>query len=153
MEAYHKPAIVSLPLQVALYYNLVLSVLFATVVGACSVQKMLFYNKLVSISVIVIWTAIEPLRLFIGLRGNMKEKVPDISTHLLISVFPQLPLVIYLAYFQPVLFPVDPILGTFMIVFIVVEFIFGIALVRKQIKLQTTEFISSTSTLGLELSE
>ena len=41
------------------------------------------------------------------------------AAYLLISVFPQLPLVIYLAFVQPVLFPIDPIMGSLMFIFLV----------------------------------
>lgn len=46
-------------------------------------------------------------------------KVPELATYLLISVFPQTPLILYLAYVQPVKFPIDYILGSFMLVFLV----------------------------------
>lgn len=143
MKAFHRPAFISLPLQVTLYYNVPVSVLFATVIGACSVQKMLFYDRLVSISVLIVWVVIEPLRIYLGMRGNMTEKVPDTATYLLMSVFPQFPIVLYLAYLQPTIFPVDPVLGSFMITFLIAEFLFGVRLVRKQIKQQTTNFLSS----------
>jgi hypothetical protein len=142
-QPYHKPAIASLPLQIALYYNIPVSVIFAAVVGSCSVQKLLFYDRIVSISVLVIWSFVEPFRLFLGIRGNVRDKVPDTATYLLMSVFPQFPIVLYLSYLQPVLFPADPVLGSFMLTFIVLEFVFGVILVRKQIKLQTTDFMSS----------
>jgi hypothetical protein len=45
--------------------------------------------------------------------------VPELATYLLITFFPQLPFVLYLAYAQPVRFPVDPVLGTFMLIFLV----------------------------------
>lgn len=50
---------------------------------------------------------------------SLLHQVPELATYLLISFFPQLPFVLYLAYVQPVMFPVDPVLGTFMIIFLV----------------------------------
>lgn len=47
------------------------------------------------------------------------EQVPELSTFLLISIFPQFPLVIYLGYFQSLKYPIDNILGTFMMLFLV----------------------------------
>jgi hypothetical protein len=35
------------------------------------------------------------------------------------TVFPQLPIVIYLAYFQILRLPIDPIMGSLMIIFLV----------------------------------
>jgi hypothetical protein len=71
----------------------------------------------------------------------MKEKVPDIATFLLITIFPQTPFILYFSYIQPVKFPVDPILGSFMLTFLVVEVISAIQLVRVQIRSQTTQFM------------
>ena len=117
------------------------SLFFAIIVGSCSVNKLLYYNKRVSISVLCIWAAIEPARLYYGFSGNLRERVPELSTYLLISLFPQVPFVLYLAYVQPVQFPVDPILGSFMLVFLVFEVVLGVRAVHTQITSQTAQFM------------
>ncbi len=137
----YKPSLSSLPLQMSLYYNGLLSVMFSVVVGSCSVYKYLYYNKRVSISVITFWTFLEPFRLYYGYKGNMKEKVPELATYLLITLFPQIPFVLYLSYVQPVKFPVDPILGSFMLLFLVIEFILGLNSVHEHIRSQTAQFM------------
>ena len=43
----------------------------------------------------------------------------DLATFLLITIFPQTPFVLYFAYIQPVIFPVDPIVGTLMLLYLV----------------------------------
>lgn len=53
------------------------------------------------------------------MAGNLKESVPNMATFLLMTVFPQLPLVCFLAYFQPMFFPVDKIVGSLMFIFLV----------------------------------
>jgi len=45
--------------------------------------------------------------------------VADLATFLLITIFPQTPFVLYFAYIQPVIFPVDPIVGTLMLLYLV----------------------------------
>ena len=55
------------------------------------------------------------------LHVNINSQVPELATCLLISLFPQLPFILYLAYVQPVMFPVDTVLGTFMVIFLVRE--------------------------------
>ena len=52
------------------------------------------------------------------------SQVPQLATYLLISLFPQLPFIIYLGYVQPVRFPVDPVLASFMIAFLVSIFLY-----------------------------
>jgi len=91
-----KPSLASLPLQISLYYNCLFSLLFAIVVGSCSVNKNMFYNKRVSISVLCVWSFIEPFRLYYGYSGNMRERVADLATYLLMTLFPQLPFILYL---------------------------------------------------------
>jgi hypothetical protein len=46
-------------------------------------------------------------------------QVADLATFLLITLFPQTPFVLYFAYIQPVIFPVDPIVGTMMLLCLV----------------------------------
>jgi len=115
--------------------------MFAIIIGACAVEKLYYYNKKVSISVLVIWAVIEPFRLYYGFLGNLKERVPELATYLLISVFPQTPLILYLAYVQPVKFPIDYILGSFMLVFLLAQFGFGLRTVQSQIRTQTAQFM------------
>jgi len=137
----HRPSLSNLRLQIALYFNSLFSLLFAVVIGACSVQKVLYFNKRVSISVVVVWICFEPIRIFYGMSGNLKERVPELSTYILVTIFPQMPFIIYLAYVQPVLFPADPILGSFMLVFLCVQVVFGLQTVRMLIRSQTARFL------------
>ena len=46
--------------------------------GGCDVQY-LHYNKRVALSVIIIWSFFEPVRLVFGYMGNLKENVRDIK--------------------------------------------------------------------------
>jgi transmembrane protein 17 len=75
------------------------------------------------------------------MSGNLKERVPELSTYILVTIFPQMPFIIYLAYVQPVLFPADPILGSFMLVFLCVQVVFGLQTVRMLIRSQTARFL------------
>lgn len=145
-----KPSLSSLNLQRCLFYNALFSLFFAVIIGSCSVQKLLYYNKRVSISVVCIWAGIEPARLYYGISGNLRERVPELSTYLLISLFPQLPFVLYLAYVQPVQFPSDPILGSFMLVFLLLELMTGVYAVQVQITSQTAQFMRLCEDEGVD---
>ena len=137
----HRQSLSSLPLQVTLHFNGLFSILFLIVVGACSVAKVMFYNKKVSISTMVVWFVFEVVRLYYGILGNMTEKVPELATYVLLTIFPQMPFMIYFAYVQPVLFPVDPILGTFMLIALVIQVYFGFITIQQQIRSQTSKFM------------
>ncbi len=58
------------------------------------------------------------------------------------TIFPQGPIVIYLAYAQQnCRFPADSILGTFMIIFLFWEFFYGLSTSRGLIRSQTSQFM------------
>ena len=137
----HRQSLSSLPLQVTLHFNGLFSVLFLVVVGACSLAKVLYYNKKVSISTMTVWCVFEVVRLYYGISGNMTEKVPELATYILLTIFPQMPFMIYFAYVQPVLFPVDPILGTFMLIALVIQIYLGFLTLVRQIRSQTSQFM------------
>ena len=109
--------------------------------GATCMSKVLYYNKKVAISSITVWVFFEAVRLYYGMSGNMNEKVPELSAYLLITIFPQIPFALYFAYIQPVLFPVDPILGTFMLLLLLFQIWAGLNTTRKLIRNQTAQFM------------
>lgn len=78
-----------------------------------------YYGKLLPASLVAIWAVMEPLRLYFGFQGNLRETVPDTATFLLMGLFPQCAVVAYQAFFQPILYPVDYILGIIMLIFLV----------------------------------
>lgn len=104
-------------------------------------SKVLYYNKKVAISSITVWVCFEAVRLYYGMSGNMNEKVPELSAYLLITIFPQIPFALYFAYIQPVLFPVDPILGTFMLLLLLFQIWAGLVTTRRLIRSQTAQFM------------
>ena len=124
MELTHKTSLANVPLQIMLFSNSCLSILYAVVIGAVAVEKSIGYSHDVPIVALFLWVVIEPIRLSLGFSGNLTEKVPNLATYLLMTVFPQLPLVVYLGFLQGVTFPIDNILGSFMLICLVSLFIY-----------------------------
>eukprot|EP01039_Chlorochromonas_danica_P010258 gene10258-11353_t len=137
----HKPRLSSLPLQILLHYNLLFSLLFAVLMGYVVVKKALSYEYYTAIVVYCIWFIMEPVRAYSGYSGNLMESVPRLSTFLLMTFFPQLPLVTFLAYFQASFFPADRILGSLMFIFLIIECFFGALTIRAIIRSQTSQFM------------
>eukprot|EP01031_Cornospumella_fuschlensis_P024042 gene24042-29093_t len=75
------------------------------------------------------------------MAGNLKESVPNMATFLLMTIFPQLPLVCFLAYFQPMFFPVDKIVGSLMFIFLIIECGLSWFTMRTIIRSQTAQFM------------
>ena len=63
------------------------------------------------------------------------------ATYLLMSIFPQLPLVIYMGYLETIQFPSDAILGSLMLIFLSVQYVFGFLTMRHLIRSQTAQFM------------
>ncbi len=137
-----KPSLSDLQFQIILYYNSLFSLVYSVVLGSVQVGK--YFNDITNISpliILCIWFLIEPFRLYYGIRGNTKEKVPDLATYLLITVFPQLPVIAYLGFFQTEYYPIDIILGSMMIIFLILSILFGFRSIRFLIKSQTAQFM------------
>mmetsp|Transcript_5279 Transcript_5279/g.5778 ORF Transcript_5279/g.5778 Transcript_5279/m.5778 type:complete len:153 (+) Transcript_5279:74-532(+) len=138
---YTKPSLSSLPLQMLIYYNLLFSLIYLVLLGAGAIQKINSFNNFAQLIVLVVWIFTEPIRLYYGFTGNLKESVPHLSTYLLMTVFPQLPMVIYLAYFQVLRLPIDAVVGSLMVIFLALQFYFGVTTIRTVMKNQTAQFM------------
>jgi transmembrane protein 17 len=136
-----KPSLSSLGLQMVLYYNACFSVIFIVVMGSCAFQKAVQYHRYVPSVAVGLFTLVEPVRLWFGFSGNLREKVPDLATYLLMTSFPQFPLVIYLAYLQRVKYPIDSILGSMMLLLTILQSYYGLSSMKRLIRSQTAQFM------------
>ena len=83
MELSHRPSLSNVTLQMVLYFNAILSILYAVVLGAVATEKSLAYHRNTPIVALFLW------------------------------------IIIALGFLQGVKFPIDNILGSFMIIFLV----------------------------------
>ena len=79
MELSHRPSLSNVTLQMVLYFNAILSILYAVVLGAVATEKSLAYHRNTPIVALFLWIIIEPARLFLGITGNLSEKVIELS--------------------------------------------------------------------------
>ncbi|KAM5227660.1 transmembrane protein 17 [Ctenodactylus gundi] len=89
----------SLALQMSLYFNTYFFPLWW--VGCIMMLHMKYsflpdYYKFIVITVIVLITLIEAIRLYLGYMGNLQEKVPELAGFWLLSLLLQLPLILFL---------------------------------------------------------
>ncbi|KAJ7344964.1 hypothetical protein JRQ81_000914 [Phrynocephalus forsythii] len=89
----------SLPLQMSLYFNLC----FFPFWWASSVVMLQLkypvlpdYYKFILVTVIILTSLIEIIRLYLGYMGNLQEKVPELAGFWLLSLLLQLPLILFL---------------------------------------------------------
>ena len=89
----------SLALQMALYFN---SYFFPLWWVSCIVMLHLKYSilpdyyKFIVVTVVILITLIEAIRLYLGCMGNLQEKVPELAGFWLLSLLLQLPLILFL---------------------------------------------------------
>jgi hypothetical protein len=89
----------------------------------------------------MIWSIGEVTRYFYGFNGNLREKVPDLLTYLLVTLFPQVPLMLYLSFIQELLFPIDILMGCIMLLGLILQLLFGYSTLRVLIANQTAQFL------------
>jgi transmembrane protein 17 len=87
-----------------------------------------------------IWCAGEVSRFYFAYTGNLKERVPQMSAFLLMTIFPQLPTVIYLAFYQEYIFPFDEAAGALMFAMLIIELVVGYVTLHTLIQRQTAQF-------------
>ncbi|XP_055484942.1 transmembrane protein 17 [Psammomys obesus] len=89
----------SLPLQMSLYFS---SYFFPLWWVSCITMLHLKYSvlpdyyKFIVITVVILITLIEAIRLYLGCMGNLQEKVPELAGFWLLSLLLQLPLILFL---------------------------------------------------------
>jgi len=98
----------SITFSVILYFNVYFSFVFFVGNAALITEKLLHFRfesnlqEVLLLPCFIIWIVGEVSRFYFGYTGNLKERVPQMSAFLLITIFPQLPCVIFFAYFQEV---------------------------------------------------
>lgn len=136
-----KPSLSNLPLQILLFYNALFSLIYLFFVGGLAMDKALNLKNITQIIGIIPWVLVEPIRLYYGYIGNMRESVSHLSTFLLMTVFPQMPVCIFLGYLQLSRIPIDPVINSLMFIFLCIEFIIGSITIKIVIRHQTAQFM------------
>ncbi len=136
----------SLAFQTLLYLNTFLSLVYALSNMSLCILKLYHFKftsnlqEVLLLPTFLIWGVGEMSRTYFGYVGNLKELVPQMSAFLLTTIFPQLPCVVYLAYYQEFLMPFDLAVGSIMLGVIVVELGVGYVTLHGLIERQTSQF-------------
>lgn len=98
-----------------------------------------------------VWVCVEVMRVYFGRNGNKHENVQHLSIFLLLSIFPQFPLILYFALFQEVVFPCDEVLGCIMMTVLSFEIIMSSRTLRKMIRNHAAAFYQSCRAKEIEM--
>lgn len=93
-----------------------------------------------------VWVLIEAIRLWLGFSGNLRERVPELAAFVLLTVFPQIPIMLLLGFIAVDRVPADAVTAAPQLVFLVFEAVVSFRTVRALMRKQTAEFFRACQT-------
>ncbi|XP_023328416.1 transmembrane protein 17 [Eurytemora carolleeae] len=134
----------SLPLQVLMFLNVIYFPVWLSILLMVTWFKFALLNylyKFVLTTVLVAFSTIEIVRLYLGYLGNLKERVPELAGFWLLSVLLQLPLAAFLLFNTDlILVPIETAADIIMFIFIVAELFIGFFSLRTMTRHQAYRF-------------
>lgn len=69
-----------------------------------------------------VWLLVEMIRLFVGQKGVLLHNgLTELATFILLSIFPQLWIAVYITFLQEIILPFDSVLGMIMLLVLLSE--------------------------------
>eukprot|EP01138_Halocafeteria_seosinensis_P005621 gb/GECG01005745.1/.p1 GENE.gb/GECG01005745.1/~~gb/GECG01005745.1/.p1 ORF type:complete len:212 (+),score=10.52 gb/GECG01005745.1/:1-636(+) len=142
-----QPSYSSFRLQQLLYFNILYSIAYMITIITSLVYKSNVFKDgptaamIVQPSLFSLWAIAEIARLRIGYSGNVKQRIPELSAFLMLTIFPTFPFMGVLTFLSiGWKLPIDRIPGWFQIAFYIVEILVATVAVRRLIRAQTAQF-------------
>ncbi|XP_041349631.1 transmembrane protein 17B-like [Gigantopelta aegis] len=136
--------VTNLPLQMALYFNVFFSPLWAIssiVILAAKFDSLDVLYQIILTAVYVAYMVIEIIRLYLGYVGNLMERVPELAGFWLLTLLLQFPLIaVLLLNEQSKILPLERAMHIVKALFIVFEMICGYFAIRIMVDYQVTKF-------------
>ena len=123
-----------LPLAILIHFNYYYSLLFAIVIGRLIFTKYIEYyhcnafQRTLLLPVYSVWLLVEMIRLFVGQKGILLQNdgLSELATFILLSIFPQIWIAIYMTFLQEIVLPIDSILGMIMLLVLLSEVVLAV---------------------------
>uniref|UniRef100_A0ABI7VR70 Transmembrane protein 17 n=2 Tax=Felidae TaxID=9681 RepID=A0ABI7VR70_FELCA len=134
----------SLALQMSLYFNTYFFPLWW--VSSIMMLQMKYsvlpdYYKFIVVTVIIIITLIEAIRLYLGYMGNLQEKVPELAGFWLLSLLLQLPLILFLLFNEGLTnLPLEKAIHIIFTLFLTFQVVSAFVTLRKMVNQLATRF-------------
>ncbi|EQC27569.1 hypothetical protein, variant [Saprolegnia diclina VS20] len=138
---------INLPLQMLLYYNVIFDAFTSPIWIAVFYHKMreLTYastiRKYAEICCVCIYLPTDGMRLYLGYSGNLLEKVPHLVGFTFLSVVPQVPCALFLAFGTEHSLPFDEMLAVLHLLFLCAQMYHAYYACRASIRRQTAHFM------------
>ncbi|XP_015280456.1 PREDICTED: transmembrane protein 17 [Gekko japonicus] len=134
----------SLPLQMALYFNLCFFPFWwvsSVVMLQLKYPVLPDYYKFILVTIMIISSLIEVIRLYLGYMGNLQEKVPELAGFWLLSLFLQLPLILFLLLNEGLrIQPLERAVHIVFVVFLVFQVVVAFLALKKMVNQLATRF-------------
>ncbi|KAK2147176.1 hypothetical protein LSH36_565g01026 [Paralvinella palmiformis] len=134
----------SLPLQMALYFNVFYYPLWliTCIVGLqAKYEALSVLYKIIIIAILVVMTVVEIIRLSLGYIGNLTEKVPELAGFWLLTLLLQTPLSLFLLLNEDtVILPLERAVHIILVIFVIFEVFMGYFAIRALVNHQVTKF-------------
>jgi len=133
-----------LPLVILIHFNFYLSIVFGLSIGRLVLEKHRNYHfcnsfqRSLLVPAYCTWLIAEIPRLYVGMKGVLRDKLPEMAAFVLLSFFPQVWITLYIGFLQEIILPFDTVLGMMMFVFIVTESALAWRFLRSIITRQST---------------
>lgn len=115
----------NLPLQVTLFFN-VLFYPFWLISTALMLSLKYYYLvleiRVVLLALVIIFSLVEGVRLYLGYVGNLSEKIPEVAGFLLLTILPQIPFIGFLLFYRGlIVMPLEYAVHIILVVMMIVE--------------------------------
>nr|KAG5698426.1 hypothetical protein BaRGS_006621 [Batillaria attramentaria] len=135
--------VTNLPLQMLIYFNVFFSPLWfitSIVMLQAKFNNLSELYQIVLISVYIVYTLIEIVRLYLGFVGNLMERVPELAGFWLLTILLQFPLILLLVINDgAILLPLERAVHIVKALFVFSEVIVGYLAIRVMVNYQVCE--------------
>nr|XP_004478518.1 transmembrane protein 17 isoform X2 [Dasypus novemcinctus] len=134
----------SLALQMSIYFNTYFFPLWW--VSSIMMLQLKYsilpdYYKFIVVTVIILITLIEAIRLYLGYMGNLQEKVPELAGFWLLSLLLQLPLILFLLFNEGLKnLPLERAIHIIFTIFLTFQVVAAFLALRKMVNQLATRF-------------
>lgn len=144
VNAFGDDTVINLPLQMALYFNVVFFPVWVIVMLLLLPVKLECIPELYKLIVIITVTAVfvnESIRIYLGYVGNLTEKIPELAAFWMLSVL-QLPMQLFLLIKHPVHFSsvLEVVVQSIMVIFLMTELVAGFITLKHSAKHSAQKF-------------
>ncbi|KAM4572709.1 transmembrane protein 17B [Odontesthes bonariensis] len=139
-----KRVLSSLQLQMSLYFNMWFFPLWW--ISEIAMLHLKYpalpdYYKFILVTVLLLMTLIEAIRLYLGYAGNLQEKVPELAGFWLLSILLQFPLILFQLFNEAILVqPLERGVHIVLAIFILTQALSGFVALRDMVRYTQSQF-------------